>query len=387
MRHLRMQTIVSCGLLVIALLAAGCGGGLKAGADEETRQVLDDAITQLANQSKDWQRVLTDTRDKLPKEAQSFVRVELNDLVSKTVQAAGSEVRCIVDFLGQRALEGLLRLRAQLLGQEAPPRQPIVCGVTPSLVRMAERNQDPSRFEAVQVYGYNFDTQPTMQILLTDNNIVRDVTKTGTVSNLTYQTHYQMTLNLGGNGVKLTATSQVIALAWNGARVTEIPIVQPEPPPCRVDTVYLDDIGEREVRARLVAGDAEFGVNRPWVTAGVNLTNRESHVDARLWIDAVEARNGDTHGYGDGVFTIYSAPSNWRVLRIVTPTSDSIDTYRDETWEVDPFDRAGNGPVSRFDVWGDTDGADVEPNRDDGTRVHANFRRVQLEIVQTANCR
>lgn len=387
MRPLRTCLRVSLSLAVIALVVAGCGGGVKVGADEQTRALLDDAINRLTNQSADWQRILTETRDNLPKDAQSFVRTELTTVLDRSVRAAGSEVRCIIDFLGQRVLEDLQRLRALLLHQEPPLRRPTICGINPSLVRMSERNADPSRFEAVEIHGYNFDTQPSPQVLLTDNNVVSDVTKNGAVSNLTHQSHYQMTLNLGGNGVKLSATSQVIALAWNGTRLSEVPVIQPELAPCKVRTVHLDSIGMHEVRAVLDSGDREFGVNGPMVSAGVTLTNRESHVDADLWIRAEERNNGDTVGSGRMTFSIHSAETGWRVLRIVTPTSDTIPTYHDTTWEVDVRHQGGNGPVSRYELWGDTHGWDVEPDRDDGTRVRAFFRRVVIEEVQASNCK
>ena len=386
MRSLRTRLRVSLGLVVIALVVVGCGG-VSVGADDQTRALIDDAISKLTNQSSDWQRIVTETRDKLPKDAQSFVRTELATVLDRSVRAAGSEVRCIIDFIGQRVLDDLQRLRALLLHQEPPPRWPTICGVNPSLVRMSERNADPSRFEAVEIHGYNFDSQPSPQVLLTDNNVVSDVTMNGSVSNLTYQSHYQMTLNLGGNGVKLSATSQVIALAWNGTRLSEIPVIQPEPPPCPTRIVNLDNIGIHEARAALDSGDPEFGTNGPLVSAGVTLTNRESHVDAELWIRAEERNNGDTVGWGRTTFSIHSAPSNWRILRIVTPTSDTIPSYHDTTWEVDVRLKGGDGPVSVYELWGDTHGWDVEPDRDDGTRVRAHFRRVAVEEVRTKDCK
>ena len=50
------------------------------------------------------------------------------------------------------------------------------------------------------------------------------------------------------------------------------------------------------------------------------------------------------------------------------------------------FQRAGNSPVSLFELWGDTHGWGVEPDRDDGTRIRAHFRNVQIEIVEAVDC-
>ena len=49
--------------------------------------------------------------------------------------------------------------------------------------------------------------------------------------------------------------------------------------------------------------------------------------------------------------------------------------------------KGGDGPVSVYELWGDTHGWDVEPDRDDGTRVRAHFRRVTIEEVQAKDCK
>lgn len=366
---------------VAVILLAGCSPKIDVG--QATLQTIDGAITKLTNNSADWQRTLRETLDELPEKAEAFTRVELNDLLGRGIAASGSEVRCIVDFVGKRVLQGLTRIRARLLHQEVPPREPTFCGVNPPLISMADRAADPSRIQAVHLHGYDFDTEPAMQVLLTDNGVVTDVTG----SHLTRQTHYQMVLNLGGNGVQLTPTSQRLSLAWNGRTLVDVPVVQPGIPQCRTRVVPLDNIGTHEARAVLQSGDREFGTNQPYVSAGVALINRDTHVTATLWIRAWEANGGDTVGAGSAVFNLHSAPSGWRVLRITTPDKDEIDTYHDTTWEEDIRKRGGNLPVATFHLWGDTHGADVEPGRDDGTRVIADFRRVVVEEIETGNCR
>jgi hypothetical protein len=53
---------------------------------------------------------------------------------------------------------------------------------------------------------------------------------------------------------------------------------------------------------------------------------------------------------------------------------------------VDRYLRAGDRPVARYHIWGDTHGWDVEPDRDDGTRVVTDFRRVVIEEIETGDC-
>jgi hypothetical protein len=369
------------GVALVVGLLAGCAPKVDVGS--ATLTTIDSAITKLTDNSADWQRTLRETIGQLPKDAESFVRVELNDLLGRGVAAAGSEIRCVIDFVGRRVLQGLTRVRASLLHQPVPPREPTFCGVNPPLISMADRNTDPNRVQAVHLHGYDFDTDPAMQVLLTDNGAVSDVTG----DNLTRQTHYQMVLNIGGNGVRLTPTSQRLSLSWNGRSMVDIPVIQPGIPPCDTRLVNLDNIGTHETRAGLLRGDAEFGTNQPWVSAGITLTNHDSHITASLTIRAEEARGGDTLSAGTSVFNIHSAQSGWRVLRIVTPVSDEVPFYHDKTHEVDVFPRGGDVPVRTFEIWGDTPGDDVEPDRADGTRVVASFRRVVIEEIQTKDCR
>jgi hypothetical protein len=297
---------------------------------------LEDAIVDITNQSADWQQILDETLANLPGEAKSFVRVELSSIVQRSISAAGSEVRCVVDFLHTRVVEDLRYLLTVVSHRPPPLRTAVVCGVSPSLIRMSERNADPSRFEAVEIFGYNFDRGEVALLLLTENSVVHDVTHTNGVSNVTVQHHHQMMINLGANGVKLTPTSQLLALVWDSNRLSEIPIIQPEPSPCRIRRQNLDTIGSHEVRAQLLAGDREFGTNQPLVSAGVTLTNSESHVDAKHWIRA-EANGGDTVGFGSETFSIHSADRGWRVLRIVTPAVDEVGAL--------PRHHLGGGPV------------------------------------------
>lgn len=355
----------------------GCGAK---DALEPTNKVIDEAIVKMTQQSGDWKSVLQETMEKLPKDAQSFVRVELQNTLDRSVAAAGSEVRCVIDFVGERTRQTLIRLKARLLGQAAEPRRPVFCSVVPPMISMADRTADPNRIQVVELYGYDFDAEPPMQVMLSNNNQTVEVNP----NTLTRQTHYHLTLNLGANGVPLGRDSQMITVRWNGASVSQIPVVQPHTPKCRTQVVPVDNVGTRLVRAVREQGDLEFWGRGPTVEAGARLSNREAFVEAEVWITAIETSGGDnTIGRGKEVFTVYSAPPGWKVLHLVTPAEDII-TYTDTNWEKDDHPRGGNGPVRLFETWGDTHGNDL--NEPEGARVLAYFNRIQVEIVETTNC-
>jgi hypothetical protein len=110
----------------------GCGAVDKIvnfGTDTRTETInaLNDAISALQSQSADWQQVLKDTQSKLTKDAQSTLRTEISDLISRTVAQGGVELRCDADFIRERIREELVRLKAKYLGQPQPVVDPAFC--------------------------------------------------------------------------------------------------------------------------------------------------------------------------------------------------------------------------------------------------------------------
>ena len=116
--QLRKSSIL--GVLLFCFLT-GCGAIDKIvnfGTDTRTETVntLNDAISALQSQSADWQQVLKDTVSKLTKDAQSTLRSEISNLISRTVAQGGVELRCDADFVRERIREELVQIESQVPG-------------------------------------------------------------------------------------------------------------------------------------------------------------------------------------------------------------------------------------------------------------------------------
>ena len=207
--HPARTLVLMAGFVALLLLATGCGladaldnlTGQVANTTVKTTNILDDAINALNKNSADWQQVLKDTRDKLTESVQSTVRTEVSQALDRAVATTSGEFRCDVDFLRTRVREDLIRIKAEFLHQTLPPLQPSLCEVIPLAVDL---NLEPARRNLIEFYGYNFDTQPGVQLFLENS----DGTTADDTVQLAKPTFYHMTVNLGGSGVQFTGKSQ-----------------------------------------------------------------------------------------------------------------------------------------------------------------------------------
>jgi hypothetical protein len=348
--------------------------------DPDTKQqalnAVNDAIERLTNQSADWQDTLKDLQSKLTDDAQATIRNEVQNVIDRAIGAAGAEFRCNVDFIGTRVKQALLRIRAKLTGAEIDPREPVLCIVSPSSIDMSA---PPASRNQVKLFGYDFDAVPALTLALQDNNQSMDAT-----THLTRQTHYQLTINLGSNGVPLTRTSQKLTLNWKDAGVADIPIIQPNPVPCQTSSGFVDSFTRLYVPPH-TGGDKEYWGNGPSVSTTVTLYNVESHVDAEIQMSASETREGDTTASGSERFTIYTAPPGKKVQFIIGGVVDQFPGYVDTDWEHDFFDRGSGGPVRRYEFVGDTHGNDVEEG-ETGTSVKVTFNRIDFQLIDIGDC-
>ncbi|MDH4275825.1 MAG: hypothetical protein OEW08_12380 [Gammaproteobacteria bacterium] len=334
--------------------------------------VLDDAIGALNQQSSSWQSVLTDTIGKLTTDTQSTIRNEVSDLLSRGVGTAGAEVRCDADFIGNRVREGLIRIKAKLLGQTVPPAQPVFCQIVPLAV---DRSLVPQRLNKMEFYGYNFDTVGAIKVSLEGAGTKADVT-----DKLDKPTHYAMTLKFGANGVQLNDKSQRFIVELNGIPFSTIGVIQPQTPVCKTK-VQTIDAGKVTFVPPHTRGDTEFGGHGPNVYSKISLQKTNNALSSTVYMKAVETKSDWTTAEGSKEFPLYTVDPGWRINSIVGTTSTSHN-YTDSNHTNDVFNLGAGGPVSRLVYVGDTDGKEAGTR----TQVEATFNPIRLELVETADC-
>lgn len=380
----RMPRLIICAVFAcLPVIIAGCSIGEKidrvtdtvSDVTGNTVAALDDAIDALDRNSSSWQTVLQQTTDKLTTDTQSTVRNEVSDLLSRSVAATGTELRCNVDFIGSRVRQALSRIRARLLHQSVPPVEPALCSVVPPAIDMA---LDTSRRNKLEFFGYDFDTTP-IKVLLHSKSGATDVS-----SKLDRLTHYHMTLNLGSNGVPLSNASDRLTLEWENRPISSIAVIQPSTPVCEEKILNPPFTSEATMpyTPPHTRGDRDFSGNGPEVWATGEWINKGTHVDFRLWMKAKETKSDWTTAEGTHTIEAYfPAPSGYRIDSIVGNTKSSIH-YVDTDHNDDQQGGGPSGPVKRFTFRGDRSGDDAGSY----TSVNVEFNPLVVKLVQIANC-
>lgn len=365
-------------IAVILVFTVGCG--LKQTIQDtaqnitnNTAALIDDAIDEITHQSDSWQATLQELSEKLTDDAQSTIRNEVQNLADRTIAAAGSELRCNVDFLGARVVQALQRIKAELLKKPIPERNPAICQVVPSAIDM---NLMPNRRNKVDISGYDFDNQP-LKLYLIDN--------TGKKVDFSYAinrvSHYHLVLNLGSNGALLNEISSRLVLEYKDNQISSIAVTQPVIPDCKEEEVSFspDIITFTPSHTR---GDREYNGNGPNVNARVNIYIDNNTIKARVRMQARETKSDWTTAEGSSVFTVYTAPSNRRIISIVSDKETNVN-YIDSGHAEDFFEKGSGELIKRFAFVGDTDGDDAGTR----TRVKATFNRVVVKLKEIGNCK
>jgi hypothetical protein len=360
---------------IVLCVVSGCGlGDISQQINSSTQQAiaaLNDAITKLSNANADWQGILGDLMSKLPA-AEQTIKADVSDVLTHAIGAAGTQVTCILDFIGTRVREGLLRIKAKVLGQSLPPVEPSFCDANPAAVDSA---RVPNELKFIEFFGYNFDSTPAVQVVLKNGDQEVDVSNF-----LDRPSHYHMTLKFGANGVQLSPTSQRFIVRWNNNEVSTIGIIQPTTPVCgtRVKPFTPSAIDFIPPRTR---GDREFSGHGPRVDTHVSVSNFGQRVFANIQMTAQETESDWTTASGSMSKEIYTPDPGWRVQQILgTPNADF--NYTDSDTKDDTFNIGGNGPVSILTFLGDTSGDDAGID----TKVTVTFSSLRMVEIETTNC-
>ena len=126
--------------LTLAASLTGCGLKQEIVNTRDTGlDTLNTAIQQLEQQSSMWREVLEKTKTDLIAAGQSTLANEVSNIAARALSDAGIEARCYTDFLGDRTLTMLRRLRAKITGLLQPDPQ---CRRPQSRARASPRRRD-----------------------------------------------------------------------------------------------------------------------------------------------------------------------------------------------------------------------------------------------------
>ena len=362
-------------MVFVAITLSGCGllnkllGGINDQANK-VLQTLDQGISTLNSQSANWQEVLNGIIKDLPAEVSATVRGDVSNLLQRTIAATSGEVRCDVDFFRVRVQQALEQIKAKYLKTPLSPLEPHLCEAVPLALDMSLK---PDQRNNIQFFGYDFD-MTKIEVFLVSGGSEINVSQY-----LDQPTHYHLTLNLGGSGVQLNTNSQRFILRWNGHNISTIAVIQAAPKICETEYREFTPNKITFIPPRVGKGDADFGGHGPSVNSSVTLINYGDHINAKIYMDAIETKSDWSEAQGSREFEIYRADPNKTIEKIVSSNTSSFH-YTDTNHETDLF--GGNGCISSYNFTGDTGGDETGTK----TKVTVAFNSIRLQLKEKGDC-
>ncbi len=365
-----MKHLLYC-LSITCLISCGLGKTIE---DATTKAVnaIDEAISNLSFESQEWRTVLSDALDKIPDEIKEIIGNDMQNLVSESIAVAGVEVRCNVDFFRTRLRQDLENIKRKILKQPLVERDAEICQTVPNLIDM---NLSPNDRNSITFTGYDLRNPDVKIFLRSGSQMIDHTSKSSTNSN------YQLTVNLGGNGVPLNSNSSKIILKYKNNTLSEIPVIQVAPEICDSKAVNTSPKKHTLVPTK-TRGDREFDGNGPRITCSVKLklSQDKKNLRAEMYMKAKETKSDWSTAEKTETITLYNAPNNWIIEKISTNPTGNHKTYLDDDHALDTYN-IGEGPVQRMVFTGDLNGDDIGR-----TQVEILFRPISLQLRENKDC-
>ena len=137
---------------VFSLLASSCGllGGVESAIDRSV-QVIDRGIQTIDSESTAWRIALQQVADDLPDEASAVIRNEGQQLATRSIAHAGTQMECSIEALARRARNALVALKSKVVGDEAAALPPLFCFITPDAIDLSANSSDAMAFSNLSV--------------------------------------------------------------------------------------------------------------------------------------------------------------------------------------------------------------------------------------------
>lgn len=246
------MTSSSLSMLRLSALLLGLASFASCGLFKSVKDVNDtlgDAIKMIEAQSESWQEVLLSTREQLLNEGRQDLVADLDQILGRATATVGVELRCNVDFagdklqsfVGHQVAEALQNLR--LTDQNQPVIEaynlPKTCNVSPEGTIVGDRIRDGDVVDIVW-YGYDFyqisPDDARFSVVLRDQGTGAEVDIS---ARLALSSHYQMSLALPGLDAMLeTDHLYQIVVRWDGDTFSQINVSPATPEPLQLPDCY-----------------------------------------------------------------------------------------------------------------------------------------------------
>ncbi len=300
-------------IILIALISMMLGSCNVETAAQIAADEIDKAVTQIQNNLVGWQDIVKSLPDKL-QSIESKAADDAKSIMLMSIDAAGSNIKCVMDFARDRAIQDLQRLANQLRGKPTQNPSPVVCDAQPASFS-ADAPPD-----TVEFYGYDLKfINPDGS----EKNQVRAYLLAQGQPDLsldpwtTFPSHYHAVINLGlaskipfcnktgrvivlkaiaSDGTNLGDKSEV------GIRNTVCPIALPAPTPMPEITAYSGQYSTNHEFGTSenddFGGNCDTGYRRSNVK--VTKTSTDGHCEFLNWVGNDENLCKATVHFGAG---------------------------------------------------------------------------------------
>jgi len=383
-------------LLTVTLIGiGGCSGKIKKVVDQvttpitnianNTNAILDKAMSDINGNAENFANIMQEAIDKVD---DADVKAQLEDALGNATAAAGTEVRCSIDFVGQSLNKRLRVIKAAFNKKPLPPLEPGLCQVIPANIDM---NVNANNRNRVNITGYFMNEDFSKYKLY---HFTKSGAKSDKTVHLSLSTDYKLVINLGSNGIVLNQNSAKLRLMWGSKLISDIPVIQPHRQPCGIKERSLTGLSDFLVHPRLKpnpangkTGDKEFDGNGPCSKAKVTIYTKNNGTE--LWAkiglamyecpdDLDKYKHDYTYGRIDEDRKLTTTDSGWRIKRIKIATVDYLRNI-DNGHATELVD--GGGPVLSYKILGDTGGDDL-----DESYVSVKFRPIKVTLEEIGDC-
>jgi len=343
------------------------------------------------------QSILDDLDDKIIGEAREIIDTDVAELASNTIAVTGIEFRCNVDFLGNRVKRKLEQLKRKLLFKKPLPIEPVICQVVPPIVDMSVSANERNK---ITISGYDLKKDGDLKMyLVNDSSNEVDYTTEYSASTL-----YQGIINLGANGIPINQSSKRLELRFGDDVISEVPIIHAfadicetktitksvDPFTCRPTKYFISDqkIYDLYDKLNIEAYNVTCGLSWkvvPKVEVFVNLIKYSNYIEAETKMQMSGKvlfqpffTKSNIRTSGTTISRIYSAPSGFKIQKVLGITSDSI-VYSDTDIADDQF-TGSKGLVQSFIIKGQQSKDDCE------TGVKVRLKNLEIELVEIEDC-
>jgi hypothetical protein len=291
-------------------------------------------------------------------------------LKNEVVGQVETGVICLMDAAASRAIFGLQRLKAELLGEELPLPAPYLCSTSHYTIDL---NTSQTIRREVIFYGFDFVQREKMSAILVKNS----GTESYLDNSIHFLTNYQFVLNLAPYNDNLLKSYDYISIRFEGEEISSIaiqqdnipPLVQAVPPVTPPTFGYIPPLRQ---------GDNYIGDSGSAVTLWTKLGHNRSQAYLQVYMSAREQGGDRTAAYGwsDRHF-FYTAPAGWHIKRIEGPGFYTILNNRLADRNEENLDLE----LGQWTLFGCQKGSHVGQD----TRVRVNFNSPFTVIIEQDN--